>query len=311
MSTSRSSVRVFALAAIFLGITAGYVRMTMQKPIESFADIVQREGAAGIPNPFVRPGDITVPVGASIVEVGQLQTGAIKVYMVELSDTTTADTFQQLSEDAVYLVRTSATAETVPFDFAFGAAGTGSMPDYFFYKYSDADATQEIANKTAATFAQRFPGPFAASAQAWANEAAHGNALSSFQSTRGITFLPTGNVSTGIRFEPNALYAIIVNESGGAQINLHDTPLCGDAWKAPTEQCDDGNTAANDGCNTSCVIENRYTCAGNPSVCTLHISCGDGVMDNGEQCDFGAENGTPASTCTSACRIKTPIPFGG
>src|SRR5690349_14360378 len=58
---------------------------------------------------------------------------------------------------------------------------------------------------------------------------------------------------------------------------------CADGELNVGEECDDGNTAPDDGCNTACGVEDGWACAGSPSVCTE--SCGDGEIDAGESCD--------------------------
>jgi uncharacterized repeat protein (TIGR03806 family) len=56
---------------------------------------------------------------------------------------------------------------------------------------------------------------------------------------------------------------------------------CGDGFRIPPEQCDDGNVLSGDGCNASCVLE----------------FCGDGVLNGGdEECE---PPGT--TTCTDSC----------
>jgi cysteine-rich repeat protein len=47
-----------------------------------------------------------------------------------------------------------------------------------------------------------------------------------------------------------------------------DAGTCGDGMVVGVEQCDDGGTAAGDGCDPSCRIEIGATCAGEPSACT-------------------------------------------
>jgi cysteine-rich repeat protein len=61
------------------------------------------------------------------------------------------------------------------------------------------------------------------------------------------------------------------------------TNLCGDAYLATDEGCDDGNLVAGDGCNASCQLE----------------SCGDGFPGPGEQCDDG--NFDDLDDCTNQC----------
>lgn len=63
---------------------------------------------------------------------------------------------------------------------------------------------------------------------------------------------------------------------------------CGDNTVNTDEECDDGNTASNDGCSSACVIE----------------YCGDSkIQNNGvettEQCDDGSETVTCDSNCTN------------
>ncbi|WP_236517267.1 DUF4215 domain-containing protein [Sandaracinus amylolyticus] len=43
--------------------------------------------------------------------------------------------------------------------------------------------------------------------------------------------------------------------------------VCGDGALGDGELCDDGNTAAGDGCSPSCAPESGYGCGGEPSVC--------------------------------------------
>lgn len=82
-------------------------------------------------------------------------------------------------------------------------------------------------------------------------------------------------------------------------------PVCGNGVEETGEQCDDGNTVSNDGCNNVCQDE----------------FCGDAIIQTGigEECDAGAQNGQPGSHCTApnpnavppnpGCRIDEPIPF--
>lgn len=72
------------------------------------------------------------------------------------------------------------------------------------------------------------------------------------------------------------------------------------------EQCDDGNSVGNDGCSSSCQVENSYTCNGEPSVCVSTVvipttMCGNGVIEAGEGCDDGGV--TDLDGCSSSCAI--------
>src|SRR5262249_40118187 len=42
---------------------------------------------------------------------------------------------------------------------------------------------------------------------------------------------------------------------------------CGDSVLQLGENCDDGNTNANDGCSATCAVESGWGCTGQPSVC--------------------------------------------
>jgi cysteine-rich repeat protein len=66
-------------------------------------------------------------------------------------------------------------------------------------------------------------------------------------------------------------------------------PVCGDGTVDPGEQCDDGNTAAGDGCSATCTTE-------------VAAKCGDGTVDEGEQCDDG--NATSGDGCSAACKTE-------
>ena len=49
------------------------------------------------------------------------------------------------------------------------------------------------------------------------------------------------------------------------------SPICGDGKITGTEDCDDKNTNAGDGCSSDCKFELGYTCSGVPSVCTRDV----------------------------------------
>ncbi|HLD08205.1 MAG TPA: DUF4215 domain-containing protein [Candidatus Peribacterales bacterium] len=82
-------------------------------------------------------------------------------------------------------------------------------------------------------------------------------------------------------------------------------PICGDSMVTGSEACDDGNTAATDGCGADCMIETGFECAGTPSVCTPIVpslsTCGNGIVEAPEVCDDGnTANGDGCSaTCTA------------
>lgn len=75
---------------------------------------------------------------------------------------------------------------------------------------------------------------------------------------------------------------IATTDIGAAEIGCGD----GVAQSFLGESCDDGNTDNNDACNNACTS----------------TSCGDGVVNPGEECDNGAANSdTEADACRTTC----------
>ena len=88
---------------------------------------------------------------------------------------------------------------------------------------------------------------------------------------------------------------------------------CGNGHLEPvTEQCDDGGTAEQDGCDAVCSLEVGWACtgsAGETSVCSP--ICGDAKTVGTEGCDDA--NLRPQDGCSAACRreagfVCTPAP---
>ena len=80
------------------------------------------------------------------------------------------------------------------------------------------------------------------------------------------------------------------------------------------EDCDDGasNGTAASCCDGTCHYKVAGTdcndgapglCTGTSDICDHH--CGDGMPNTGEDCDDGANNGTPQSCCTATCHFQT------
>jgi len=69
------------------------------------------------------------------------------------------------------------------------------------------------------------------------------------------------------------------------------------------EQCDDGNSKPDDGCDKNCQIEKGWSCAGgswlHESVCD---KCGNGKLRASEECDDG--NSYDGDGCSKACTIE-------
>jgi cysteine-rich repeat protein len=81
---------------------------------------------------------------------------------------------------------------------------------------------------------------------------------------------------------------------------------CGNELLETGESCDDGNTAAGDGCSAACTIECGFTCSawrsGFQQSCAL--TCGDGITMASEQCDDG--NTEAGDGCSENCREISP-----
>ncbi|HWO21034.1 MAG TPA: DUF4215 domain-containing protein, partial [Kofleriaceae bacterium] len=74
----------------------------------------------------------------------------------------------------------------------------------------------------------------------------------------------------------------------GYVVRVGYTPVpCGNGFVEFGEQCDDGNTAAGDGCSATCQIE---------------VVCGDGLIAPSEQCDDG--NATGGDGCSATCQVE-------
>ena len=86
---------------------------------------------------------------------------------------------------------------------------------------------------------------------------------------------------------------------------------CGDGHVLGAEAglpgfCDDGDTAAGDGCSEQCQVECGYDCKGGGStgadLCTT--SCGDGLwVASDEECDDG--NTADGDGCTVMCIVES------
>lgn len=120
-------------------------------------------------------------------------------------------------------------------------------------------------------------------------------------------------------------------------------PACGDGVVEPGEECDDGNSTNGDGCDDDCKFscvstdptrdckstnacvgmgtcnDTTHVCkAGTPAmngtacgsnlICDMGtcgpITCGDGIVSTGEQCDFGAGNNVHGSGCEPNCQFS-------
>ena len=94
--------------------------------------------------------------------------------------------------------------------------------------------------------------------------------------------------------------------SAGSSVHQGTAPAgCGDGIvNQASEQCDDGNTLAGDGCSGTCQVEPNHTCPPQGGPCVVSFKCGDGVVNPGEACDQGQFQGSPG--CSADCKTQDP-----
>jgi len=93
----------------------------------------------------------------------------------------------------------------------------------------------------------------------------------------------------------SALLLVSLAAACGDDGNPGTNAVCGDGTREGAEQCDDGNTAAGDGCSATCTTE-------------LTMSCGNGAVEGTEQCDDGGTAG--GDGCSATCQTESPMLCG-
>lgn len=92
-------------------------------------------------------------------------------------------------------------------------------------------------------------------------------------------------------------------------INDAPTPVCGNGIQDGADECDDKNTDSNDGCSSTCKVEDGYVCTVPGTPCAKLGGCGDGILQKDEECDD--KNTVDADGCTK-CKVDSgwicPIP---
>jgi cysteine-rich repeat protein len=94
-------------------------------------------------------------------------------------------------------------------------------------------------------------------------------------------------------------------------VMVTEFPVCGDGLIEGDEQCDDFGRQPGDGCDGACRVEDGWVCEGEPSRCQDEEfgapdpntpTCGDGRVNEGEQCDDG--NTVPGDGCSAVCQVE-------
>src|SRR6188768_3955767 len=78
-------------------------------------------------------------------------------------------------------------------------------------------------------------------------------------------------------------------------------PACGGAALDDGEECDDGNTAPDDGCSETCTLEDGFNCVVAGASCE---ECGNGVKESAEACDDGNQDDDDG--CSADCQTLEP-----
>ncbi len=112
--------------------------------------------------------------------------------------------------------------------------------------------------------------------------------------------------------------------SATCQTEGGSNPVCGNGAVEAGEQCDDGNTISADGCSNLCVIEfcgdglpgpaelcddgnqNDFDSCTNGCVPPTP-SCGNAILESGEDCDVGTGNGTDTCPITNPGTSCAPL----
>jgi fibro-slime domain-containing protein len=110
-----------------------------------------------------------------------------------------------------------------------------------------------------------------------------------------------GSVISGIGGSVGVAGANPIGTAGRPSLPI--PPGCGDGInnQGGTEECDDGNTLAGDGCNGLCHVEANWICPP-AGACERAFRCGDGTINPGEVCDDG--NTTDGDGCSADCTVQ-------
>ena len=90
---------------------------------------------------------------------------------------------------------------------------------------------------------------------------------------------------------------ISLDAPSGADVGKAAT--CGNGFLEGSEECDDGNTSAGDGCTAECRLETDWKCPIPGEKCVSTVTCGDGHITGDEVCDD--RNTTDGDGCSANC----------
>ena len=107
-----------------------------------------------------------------------------------------------------------------------------------------------------------------------------------FDSSKRFVACP---VESGWKSCSSATVCTACSQNGFSVVNETFRNVCGDGVIIGTEQCDDRNSAANDGCSASCSIKPLWAFIDQPLACTYNglAICGSGRVERGKKCDDG------------------------
>lgn len=121
----------------------------------------------------------------------------------------------------------------------------------------------------------------------------------------GLTYTTTGLAAVRLRVCDNT--STCDSPTGDAfsgEVEDHQlhVGVCGDGFLDTFDLCDDGGTAAGDGCSATCTVEAGFACSGNPSVCLLTqapelTSPPNGTLTNDNTPDLGG-------TCVAGSTVR-------
>ena len=121
--------------------------------------------------------------------------------------------------------------------------------------------------------------------------------LVSIDSKTQISALSFQNPPQYMQLAVKSYYGRVEAQNFKLQINtyLSDPSMCGDGILAPDEQCDDGNVVNDDGCTSSCNLEQRWMCKGHIREQADEVV----VLGGPQRCKEKCNTDDPCKDCTT------------